>query len=342
VRYSLIGDNRGSELPEANPDADGNIVGGPIDGVIDPQLEPLAVNGGPTLSHVPRLESPVLEAGDPEFVAPPDFDQRGAPRRVDDRIDIGAIELLLADFNGDLSLNIPDIDLLTENVATGTNDPVFDITGDSLVDLADVERWLEIAGRTNLPSRRSYLFGDANLDARVNSADLGHVGINWQQDTSGWSQGDFNGDGRVDVGDLNMLGLNWVQDASEPAKAALSALPVETLSTRLPRAPLAKTIGGDVAATPNIRLADQDLDRWRSETGSEARRSETENPNNDTRHASFSVSRSHRRVALQSFSLLRHNSAAIQPKMTHLNVVDRYFEELWRPEDFGARCWGTT
>ena len=70
----------------------------------DPELHPLADNGGLTLTHRPEEASPVVDAGDPNFTSPPDDDQRGAgfPREQDivgvgtttgDRVDIGAVEL---------------------------------------------------------------------------------------------------------------------------------------------------------------------------------------------------------------------------------------------------------
>jgi hypothetical protein len=56
----------------------------------DPQLGVLAVNGGPTLSMLPNLGSPVLDMGDPAVT--PGTDQRGLPRVVNGRVDIGAVE----------------------------------------------------------------------------------------------------------------------------------------------------------------------------------------------------------------------------------------------------------
>jgi hypothetical protein len=69
-------------------DAGGNLFG------LDPLLGPLANNGGPTLTHLPRRTSPVVNAGDPAFAAPPDTDQRGAPRVWGGRVDIGAVEIV--------------------------------------------------------------------------------------------------------------------------------------------------------------------------------------------------------------------------------------------------------
>lgn len=104
VRYSLVGDNAGTTLAESQT-ADptyGNIVGDAnAAGVIDPMLLALSDYGGPTPSHRPEEDSPLIDAGDPEF-APQNFDpaltfdQRGAPHeRVRSTLDIGAVEILI-------------------------------------------------------------------------------------------------------------------------------------------------------------------------------------------------------------------------------------------------------
>ena len=43
----------------------------------DPMLGPLQDNGGPTFTHALLPGSPAIDAGDPSFVPPPFFDQRG-------------------------------------------------------------------------------------------------------------------------------------------------------------------------------------------------------------------------------------------------------------------------
>ena len=96
IRYSLIGDNTGTGLapaPVGMPDANGNLIGTAAS-PIDPMLGPLQDNGGPTFTHALLPGSPAINAGDPGFVPPPDFDQRGDPfvRVLDGRIDMGAFE----------------------------------------------------------------------------------------------------------------------------------------------------------------------------------------------------------------------------------------------------------
>jgi hypothetical protein len=60
----------------------------------DPKLGPLQDNGGSTKTHALLPGSPAIDAGDPSFTLPPNFDQRGSgfPRVVNGRIDIGAFE----------------------------------------------------------------------------------------------------------------------------------------------------------------------------------------------------------------------------------------------------------
>jgi len=63
----------------------GNIVDG-----TDPQLGPLAPNGGPTLTMLPAPGSIVINHGNPSIGS--GTDQRGLPRVVNGRADIGSVE----------------------------------------------------------------------------------------------------------------------------------------------------------------------------------------------------------------------------------------------------------
>ena len=69
-----------------------NNLGGNIFGV-SALLAPLDDTLGPTPVHVPDPDSPAIDAGDPAFVPPPDFDQTGVTLRVlGARVDMGSIE----------------------------------------------------------------------------------------------------------------------------------------------------------------------------------------------------------------------------------------------------------
>lgn len=79
--YSMVGDLDGVTLGGTT-----NLPEG------DAKLGTLADNGGPTLTHMPQTGSPLIDAGDPAFAAPPSTDQRGLPRVAGDHVDIGAVE----------------------------------------------------------------------------------------------------------------------------------------------------------------------------------------------------------------------------------------------------------
>lgn len=156
LTHSIIGGNAGTNLAEApvgSPDANGNLIGGPVHGLIDPKLAPLADNGGfelpdgsRILTHALLPGSPAINAGDLNAVAGqggvPDVDQRGEPfgRIVGGRIDIGAFEYqtptdlnLLVDTladesdgdysRGDLSLR-EAIELANQNRFAGVTDTI--------------------------------------------------------------------------------------------------------------------------------------------------------------------------------------------------------------------------
>jgi hypothetical protein len=72
------------------------FLNGPGDQInTDPMLGPLQDNGGPTFTQALLPGSPGIDAGDPNFIPPPYYDQRGAPfvRVFNGRIDIGSFEL---------------------------------------------------------------------------------------------------------------------------------------------------------------------------------------------------------------------------------------------------------
>ena len=74
----------------------GGFLTGPGDQInTDPMLGPLQDNGGPTFTHALLPNSPVINAGDPNFTPPPLFDQRGPgfDRLANGHIDIGSFEV---------------------------------------------------------------------------------------------------------------------------------------------------------------------------------------------------------------------------------------------------------
>jgi hypothetical protein len=83
--HNLIGDGSGGDGYDPT-----DLVGTAAN-PIDSKLGPLHDNGGPTQTMAPLPSSPAIDAGDPTD-APP-TDQRGLPRVLDSKIDIGAVEL---------------------------------------------------------------------------------------------------------------------------------------------------------------------------------------------------------------------------------------------------------
>ncbi len=83
-----------------NIDSNGTcgLAGGNDRSNVDPQLGPLADNGGPTLTHLPAASSPAIDTGNPS--ACPATDQRGQARPTDGNgdgssvCDVGAVEFL--------------------------------------------------------------------------------------------------------------------------------------------------------------------------------------------------------------------------------------------------------
>lgn len=122
---------------------------------LNPQLGPLADNGGATPTFALLPGSPALNGGDPNFV--PDAgatDQRGGPyARVVGQLDMGAYEAQAVptgtpgDFNSDGRVDAADSTLWRDNLgATGAPLIVGDATGDGVVDSADYATWRDHYG----------------------------------------------------------------------------------------------------------------------------------------------------------------------------------------------------
>jgi predicted outer membrane repeat protein len=175
-------------------------------------LGPLADNGGPTRTHLPMAGSPVIDAADPTATGV--ADQRGfEPRVVGSAMDMGSVEVgataqVNCDFDGNGQCDINDIDLLMMEISSGGTGSMFDLNGDSQVNLLDRDEWLSLAGAANLPCNGPYLLGDFNLDGVVDGSDFGIWNSSKFTNTGRWSQGDANGDGVTDGSDFGIWNGN--------------------------------------------------------------------------------------------------------------------------------------
>lgn len=79
----------------SNDNGGGYLIGPGDQTNTDPMLGPLQDNGGPTFTHALLPNSSAINAGNPNFTPPPDFDQRGPGylRVSAGRIDIGSFEV---------------------------------------------------------------------------------------------------------------------------------------------------------------------------------------------------------------------------------------------------------
>ena len=104
------------------------------------------------------------------------------------------IAAAVGDFNEDGNLDCHDIDALTTAVSSGNNDPVFDVTGEGVLNFNDVNFWVE--------DLKGTLRGDANLDFTVDGQDFLIWNSNKFSSGTAWCSGDFNADGTTDGSDF--------------------------------------------------------------------------------------------------------------------------------------------
>ena len=114
------------------------------------------------------------------------------------------------DFNDDGSYDCSDVDSLTAAIVDGNDPEEFDVTGDGIVDGADLDNWLAQGGANN-PAETGgnpFLPGDANLDGFVDASDFNLWNQSRFQDIAAFCSGDFNTDGVVDGSDFNVWNEN--------------------------------------------------------------------------------------------------------------------------------------
>ncbi len=181
-----------------------------------------------------EVRSSVHQAADP-FVIPFVFDPNdawdtAAEMAGAERLRMATAAAKIADLNDDGHVDTTDIDLLSAEIVAGTNVPHFDLTGDGMVDVADLAAWRLQGGIATLPSPVAYLPGDANLDGVVDVTDLAIWNRAKFTSAAGWSQGDFNADGSVDVSDFaawngfRFQQPSGLQSVPEPATATILLL----------------------------------------------------------------------------------------------------------------------
>ena len=120
------------------------------------------------------------------------------------------VSIIECDFDGNGQCNVADLnDLLEEGpvaagvtVTPGANDQ-FDLTGDGVIDNADVDQWLAEAASGN-GLRSPYQRGDANLDGAVDGTDFGAWNAQKFTSTLAWDAGNFDGNDSVDGSDFSV------------------------------------------------------------------------------------------------------------------------------------------
>ncbi len=127
-----------------------------------------------------------------------------------------SVALPNGDFDDNGLFECADVDSLVAEIAAGTNDAAFDMTGDGLVNTDDLNSWLAAGGAANLPSGAPYLSGDATLDGSVDVSDFNNWNANKFTNNVGWCGGDFTADGSVDVSDFNEWNANKFQSSGGP------------------------------------------------------------------------------------------------------------------------------
>jgi hypothetical protein len=116
-----------------------------------------------------------------------------------DYLSITPFSDISGDFSGNGLLDAADIDQLSGQVRTATNDSSFDLNADALVDDLDRQVWVHGLKQT--------FFGDADLDGSFDGTDLVQVLSSGEYEdgvelNSTWLTGDWDGDGDFTSGDL--------------------------------------------------------------------------------------------------------------------------------------------
>ena len=128
------------------------------------------------------------------------------------------------DFDGDGSLGVGDIDLLSAAIARSDTDAKWDVDGSGAVDVGDVNFFA--GDESKLHTYR----GDADYDGEFNSTDLVTIFAagEYEDDVaenSTWSTGDWNADLDFDSGDLVSAFTDGGYEQGPKRAAAVAAVP---------------------------------------------------------------------------------------------------------------------
>jgi len=193
----------------------------------------------------------------------------------------GPFPTVYGDCSGDLTVHFNDIDALGRAMRSGATMDRCDLNGDSIVGLDDLYKLThDVLGID---------FGDANLDQRVDRADLSALLLGYGA-TGGasWSEGDFNQDGRVDMSDVSLL--------QGKLGAAMPSPPAAVIATPLANARRAIVVARSTRREPP-RLSPAAADRAAAELDA-------------SHHASSAIARSALLAAFRRRTSLRRDTAA--------------------------------
>lgn len=106
---------------------------------------------------------------------------------------------LIGDFDQNGRMTPVDVDLLSDAINRGIDDPALDLNNDGTVNAADRTTWVEQINNT--------YFGDSNLDGEFDSADFiipfqAETFNDGIPDNASWESGDWDGDGEFETSDL--------------------------------------------------------------------------------------------------------------------------------------------
>ena len=177
------------------------------------------------------------------------------------------------DFNDDGVYDCLDINALTTAVATGGSVALYDLNGDHVLSLADVDAWRAEAGEVNLGPGRVYLVGDANLDSVVDGQDFIAWNANKFTNNTNWCSGNFNADSVVDGQDFILWNANKFTSADAvvlvntamPTTGLVAAASTRVVSTGNCQLDMVRESGSVLAEVPPRSRAVQAIDgAWRA------------------------------------------------------------------------------